>query len=210
MNDDIEILKEASISFERKKSYAIIGASGSGKSTLLHMIAGIEEPTSGSISFNDTNLYNLPLQQKINMLQQNIGIVFQQSLLIHELSVIENVMLKKIIQGNLTNDHRQHALNLLSNIGLLNKADNMPHTLSGGQQQRVALLRAIFHIPQFLLADEPTGNLDKASGEQVMQLIFEYQKKYDMGLIISTHDMNIAQQCDYIIKIENKEITLTI
>lgn len=172
------------------------------------MIAGIEAPSLGSINFNNLDLYTLPLQEKINLLQHNIGIVFQQSLLIHELSVLENIMLKQIIRGEITEQHKQQARLLLNNIGLIEKADCMPNTLSGGQQQRVALLRAIFHPPQFLLADEPTGNLDKTSGNQIIELMFDYQKKYTMGLIISTHDINIAQQCDYIIKIENKEIIL--
>lgn len=205
-NENIEILHETSISFESNKSYAIVGASGSGKSTLLHMIAGIETPTSGSISFNDACLYDLPLQKRIELLQQNIGIVFQQSLLIQELSVLENIMLKQIVQGKITSAHQKRALDLLSSIELASKADSMPHTLSGGQQQRIALLRAIFHVPQFLLADEPTGNLDKISGDQIIKLMFDCQKKYNMGLIISTHDMNIAQQCDYTVKIENKKV----
>lgn len=204
-----EILKNITMSFDRKKSYAIIGSSGSGKSTLLHMIAGIQAPSSGSIYFNDTSLYSLPIQEKITLLQHNIGIVFQQSLLINELSVLENIMLKQIIQGGLARKHKLHAQELLSNIGLLDKADCMPNTLSGGQQQRVALLRAVFQAPQFLLADEPTGNLDNSSRDKVIELMFDYQKKYAMGLIISTHDIHIAQKCDYILKIENNEITLT-
>lgn len=170
------------------------------------MLAGIETPCSGTINFNNRSLYHLALQEKIKLLQKNIGIVFQQSLLIHELTVLENIMLKQIIHGGLTLQHKQHAELLLEQIGLLDKAACMPNTLSGGQQQRIALLRAIFKVPQFLLADEPTGNLDKNSGEAVIQLMFDYQKKYAMGLIISTHDINIAQQCDYIVKIENKEI----
>lgn len=207
-NGNLNIFKNISTSFHRGNSYAIVGSSGSGKSTLLHMIAGIEPLSSGSVNFNNTNIQKLPIQDKINLLQHNIGIIFQQSLLIHELSVIENIMLKQIIQGKLTANHQEHAQQLLSNINLLDKANCMPNVLSGGQQQRIALLRAIFQTPQFLLADEPTGNLDKTSSEQVIQLMFDYQKKYAMGLIISTHDMNIAQQCDYIVKIENKEITL--
>ena len=203
-----EILQNISMSFDRAKSYAIVGSSGSGKSTLLHMLAGIETPSSGSISFNNFCLYNLPLQKRISLLQRNIGIVFQQSLLIHELSVLENILLKQIIQGGLTTHHEEHAKDLLEYIGLQEKAHCMPNTLSGGQQQRIALLRAVFQVPQFLLADEPTGNLDKTSGDQVIKLMFDYQKKYAMGLIVSTHDMNIAQQCDYIIKIEDKKIAL--
>ena len=170
------------------------------------MLAGIERPCQGSIVYNDQDLATLSQQQKIDLLAHNIGLVFQQPLLMNELSVLENVMLKQIIQGGLTTQHQEHARQLLKQIIMLDKADCMPSTLSGGQQQRVALLRAIFCAPQFLLADEPTGNLDKESGQVVMQLLFAYQKKYRMGLIISTHDMTIAQQCDHILKIENNEI----
>lgn len=173
------------------------------------MLAGIEQPSNGSILYNDQNLARLSLKQKIDLLQHNISLVFQQPLLIGELSVLENVMLKKIIQGGLTDQDQKQARQLLDQINMLNKADCMPNTLSGGQQQRVALLRAIFQPPQFLLADEPTGNLDKTSGEQVIQILFNYQKKYRMGLIISTHDMTIAQQCDFIVTIENKQAIVT-
>lgn len=170
------------------------------------MLATIESPSKGSIEYNDQDFSKFSLQQKTVFLQHNIGLIFQQPLLMNELSVLENIMLKQIIHGSLTDEHRLHAKHLLEQIGMSNKANCMPNTLSGGQQQRVALLRAVFHPPQFLFADEPTGNLDKESGEQVLCLLFEYQKKYRMGLIMSTHDMDIAQRCDHIVKIENKQI----
>ena len=171
------------------------------------MLAGIDLPTSGNILFDDINLSTLPIQQKVSFLQDCIGIVFQQSLLINELSVLENIMLKQIIKGNLKDKHEQHAKQLLQSINMLDKANCAPNTLSGGQQQRIALLRAIFHTPKFLLADELTGNLDKESGQKIMELLFNYQKKYGIGLIISTHDMTIAKKCDYIITIENKNLS---
>lgn len=207
-NNTIDILRDTTISFEKNYSYAIMGASGSGKSTLLHMIAGIEPSSEGVISFDNIRMQDLPPQQKIVFLQKTIGLVFQQSLLIQELSVLENVLLKQIIQGRVTTEHQQHAQSLLHAVGLKDKTTCMPKTLSGGQQQRVSLLRSLFIPPQFLLADEPTGNVDKESSKQIMQLLFTYKQIYNMGLIISTHDMAIAQQCDYIITIEDKKTVL--
>lgn len=172
------------------------------------MLGGIEEPCQGDIMLDEQSLSSLPLQEKIKILQKKIGIVFQQSLLIPELSVLENVMLKSIIQGTANNIAKKYAQKMLQEINLFDKAHCKPSTLSGGQQQRVALLRAIFNNPDFLLADEPTGNLDEVTGRQIIELLLTYKKKYAMGLVISTHDMNIAQKMDFLIKIENKKIYL--
>ena len=183
-----------------------MGSSGTGKSTLLHMMAGIDRPSHGIIALGDLNISSLPFEQKIYFLQKSVSIVLQQSYLINELTILENVMLKEIIQTGITPKGQDRALQLLCEIGLEHKANCFPSTLSGGQQQRVAILRAIFSVPQFLLADEPTGNLDEASGEQIINLLLHYKKKYGMGLIISTHDIKIAQQCDVILKIEHQKL----
>lgn len=205
-NNNYEIFKNINFKIEKGNSYAIVGSSGIGKSTLLHMLAGIEEPTSGSIIFNDQCLASLPIEKKIAILHKNIGIVFQQPLLVHELSVLENVMLKKIIDGTTETISKQHAHNLLNEVNLGDKANNPPSSLSGGQQQRIAILRALFNNPEFLLADEPTGNLDQATGSQIIDLLLHYHKQRNMGLIISTHDINIAQKMDYILTIQDKNI----
>jgi len=174
----------------------------------LHIIAGIEPYSSGTISFDEICIETLSPQQKNAFLQKTIGLVFQQPLLLQELSVLENILLKQIIQGKVTTQHEEQAQALLKSIGLQDKWACMPKSLSGGQQQRIAILRALFVTPQFLLADEPTGNLDKDSGNNIIQLLFDYKKQYNTGLIISTHDMTIAQQCDYIIAIENKKTSI--
>ena len=183
-----------------------MGPSGIGKSTLIAMMAGIDHPTSGTIRFNDCIISDQPFEQRIQLLEKKISIVFQQPCLIAELTVLENVMLKAIIQENVTQESEQHALKLLSEVGLESKAFSFAHNLSGGQQQKVSILRSIFDAPQFLLADEPTGNLDQVSARQVIEMLLAYQKKYVMGLIISTHDISIAQKCDVILKIENQKI----
>lgn len=201
------IFNDLSFSFDQNKSYALIGPSGTGKSTLINMIAGIEQPCSGTITLNDKIISSASINSTTHNLSKNISLVFQQSLLIQELTVLENIMLKKMIHGSVEQYDIDRAYQLLENIGLQEKADITPNRLSGGQQQKIAILRAIFDVPNFLLADEPTGNLDQASGKQIIHLLLEYQKEYNMGLIISTHDMSIAEQCDEIIKVENKNLS---
>lgn len=205
----VDIFKNLSFTFKQNYSYALIGPSGIGKSTLIHMLAGIDQPSSGSIFLNNQTISKTSFSSRINLRSSLISIVFQKSLLLHELSVLENIMLKKIIHGSTTNIDVAHAKQLLDSINLLDKAEATPTMLSGGQQQKIAILRAVFQAPKFLLADEPTGSLDELSGKQIIHLLLHYKKKCNMGLIISTHDINIAKQCDYIIKIENKQLKYT-
>lgn len=202
----VPIFHDLSFTFHSGISYALMGPSGIGKSTLLHIIAGIEIPSSGSVAINNKIITFADFEKRIAALHENIGIIFQHPSLIHELSVLENVMLTAIAHNDFTTTTRTKAQELLAEVGLENKADLAPNTLSGGQQQRVAILRALFHTPSFLLADEPTGNLDKETAQQIMNMLKSYQKKYAMGLIISTHDIKIAKQCDLILQIKNYTI----
>lgn len=202
----LQIFDNVNYNFESNRSYALMGPSGVGKSTFLAMLAGIDPVSSGMIQLDDQKISNQAFAKRIKLLEHNIGIVFQQPCLIGELTVLENVMLKSIIQETVSKEGKKHGLRLLKEVGLEDKALTFPHNLSGGQQQKVAILRSVFHIPQFLLADEPTGNLDQQSAQQVISLLLSYQKKYAMGLIVSTHDISIARQCDVILKIENYQI----
>lgn len=202
----LQIFKNMNYVFHSNRSYALMGPSGVGKSTLLAMIAGIDNVSDGTIQFNDVMISDHVFAKRMQLLEKNISIVFQQPSLIGELTILENVMLKSIIQEKIDPKNKEHALFLLKEIKLSDKALSFPHNLSGGQQQKVAILRSIFDIPQFLLADEPTGNLDHHSAQQIVSLLLSYQKKYDMGLIISTHDIAVAQQCDIVLKIENYKL----
>lgn len=195
----LPIFNDLSYCFESNKSYALMGTSGIGKSTLLHMLAGIENSTSGKITLND-------IPTSISLLASSIGIILQQSCLINELTILENVMLKAVIKGDFDAEQKSRAIELLTLVGLESKANCFPASLSGGQQQKVAILRAIFYPPQFLLADEPTGNLDEASGKQIIELLLYCKKKYGMGLIISTHDIKIATHCDIIVQVVNQQL----
>lgn len=202
----ISIFKNMNYTFRGGSSYAIMGPSGSGKSTLLHLLAGIEQPNQGHIEIDNKIINQHNFEQRIAALHANIGIVFQQPCLIQEISVLENVMLNALAHNNFDISNYNHAQELLDSIGLSSKAHHAVNSLSGGQQQRIAILRALFHKPSFILADEPTGNLDKNSANQIMDLLIKYQKKYAMGLIISTHDIEVAERCDIVLKIEHQNL----
>lgn len=211
--DPVQIFLDVSIDFLQGQSYAIMGASGSGKSTLIHLIAGIDKPTSGDIIIESQTFLHekyslLSSKKKSLFFQKNISIVLQQATLFAELTVLENIMLKGILSGQITEQSKEHARNLLQEVGLLDKADAYPAMLSGGQQQRIAILRAIFIVPEFLLVDEPTGNLDEASSAQVIDLLIHYHKKYNMGLIMSTHSKAIAQKMQTIYLVHNKKLNV--
>lgn len=203
MND---IFCDNSISFDCGRSYAIMGPSGSGKSTAIHLLAGIDVPTSGAILYDNQPILSQKAAQQAEFFCSSISLVFQQPCLFAELTVLENVMIKAILAGRLTSESYQHAQNLLAEVGLAEKKDAFPAELSGGQQQRVALLRAIFMPPKFLLVDEPTGNLDEQTAHQVIDLLLHYQKKYQMGLIMSTHQQQIAARMEQIVHVQDKKL----
>lgn len=186
------ILKEVNYLFGQGRTYALTGASGAGKSTLLHIIAGLENPTSGIVSFNGTNLATLKGRSKELFFNKQIGLIFQSPYLINELTVLENVMVKGILGGIDYQECKKKAYLLIEQLGLLDKATSFPQLLSGGQQQRVAFARAILNEPAFLLADEPTGNLDEKTGRILIDLLHSYQQNYGMGLIISSHDQYVV------------------
>jgi ABC-type lipoprotein export system ATPase subunit len=202
----VDIFDNVSVDFLQGVSYAIMGASGSGKSTTIHLLAGIDTPTSGTVFFEKLDISSFSPHQAALFFQRNISLVFQQAALFAELTVLENVMLKAILAGQVTSTSYEHAHSLLQEVGLADKAQAYPAMLSGGQQQRVAILRAIFIVPQFLLVDEPTGNLDEQASEQVIDLLLHYHKKYGMGLIMSTHNKKIAQRMDSLLRVENRKL----
>ncbi len=198
----IEVLKNITQTFEQGSSYAITGASGSGKSTLLHIIGGLDQPTAGSIHYNDKPIGELYDQADV---AKHLGFVFQLPYLIDELTVRENVLLPSLVATS--QPHSQdEALALLRDVGLSEKIDALPRTLSGGQQQRVAIARALLGKPAFLLADEPTGNLDATTGSEIIDLLLEYQKKFNMGLIICSHDPMIINRLDHVVSLRDGQL----
>lgn len=187
------VLKGVSTSFTEGETYGVIGSSGSGKSTLLHLLAGLDEPSGGHVTFNDTNINTMSAAAKDLFRTESIGLVFQFHYLVGELNALENVILPGLIQGKPREECEAHALELFEHVGMLDRMKHYPYQLSGGQQQRVAILRALFNKPQFLIADEPTGSLDADNAQQVLELFLRCQSEYGMGLIICTHDAAISK-----------------
>lgn len=187
------VLRHVDVRFQQGHTYAITGASGSGKSTLIHVLAGVDSPSTGSVLFDDRDLSLLTPCDRSLFLGKNIGLVFQSPYLIAELSVQENVMLPGLIAGLQRAQVTRKAQELLAQVGLADRGHDKPSDLSGGQQQRVALARALVNEPAFLLADEPTGNLDVATGIQMMELMLECQREWGMGIIVTSHDPYVAK-----------------
>lgn len=204
----VDVLNGISVRFQKGKTYAITGASGSGKSTFLHMLAGIDRPTSGSILFEEKSIIDASPTQRSYFLTHSVGLVFQYPYLIQELSVVENVGLKGLINGVPYPESIEKAHLLLKMVGLDGKAQAQPSTLSGGQQQRVAIARALFNKPAFLIADEPTGNLDEQTSLSVINFLHDCQKEWGMGLVISSHNPYVAQSMDYTYHLHNGKLTL--
>ncbi|MCF7799920.1 ABC transporter ATP-binding protein [Candidatus Babeliales bacterium] len=200
------VLNGISFEFEQNKSYAIVGVSGSGKSTLMHILGSLDKPDIGEVLFSNKNLFKLKEFEKEKFLNTNMGFVFQFHYLIKELSVIENIILPGIIKGENKKSCLEKAEALLQEVDLKDKMHDYPTTLSGGQQQRVSILRAIFNKPSFLLADEPTGNLDENNAQSVINLILKYKKEFNMGIIICSHDPEIYNKMETVLKLHEGKL----
>lgn len=196
----LDILTDIDFSVAAQETAAIVGASGSGKSTLLSIIAGLDVPTSGTVHLAGQNLFALSEDDRAAWRAQKLGFVFQSFQLLSSLTALENVMLALELSG--TKGARQAATDMLKRVGLGDRLSHYPKVLSGGEQQRVALARAFVVEPAVLLADEPTGSLDFATGERVMNLMFELNAERGTTLILVTHDRAIAARCGTRITIE--------
>ena len=194
------ILHDIDFSLQRRQSTAIVGASGSGKSTLLALIAGLDLPTSGTVRLDGEDLFALNEDARAGLRARKLGFVFQSFQLLAHLSALENVMLPLELLGR--PDPRARATDMLKRVGLGERLHHYPRTLSGGEQQRVALARAFVVEPEVLLADEPTGSLDHATGEKVMALMFDMNRESGTTLVLVTHDRSIAARCDRQLHIE--------
>ena len=196
----LTILHEIDFSLAARHSAAIVGASGSGKSTLLSLIAGLDTPTSGTVRLAGADLFSLDEDARAAVRAAKVGFVFQSFQLLGNLNALENVMLPLELQGRA--DARRLATEMLGRVGLGERLRHYPKVLSGGEQQRVALARAFVVQPAVLLADEPTGSLDFATGETVMDLMFELNREAGTTLVLVTHDTGIAARCDRQLHIE--------
>ncbi len=196
----LDILRDVGFELRRGETVAIVGASGSGKSTLLSILAGLDTPTSGRVLLAGQDLFALDEDERAALRARQVGFVFQSFQLLANLSALENVMLPLELAGR--QDARAAATRMLERVGLGQRLGHYPRLLSGGEQQRVALARAFVVEPALLLADEPTGSLDFATGEKVMELMFELNREQGTTLVLVTHDREIAQRCERRIAIE--------
>lgn len=196
----LDILRDIDFSVPARQTVAIVGASGSGKSTLLSIIAGLDTPTRGTVRLAGQDLFALDEDARAAVRAQKIGFVFQSFQLLGHLTALENVMLPLELVGR--RDARQAAAEMLARVGLGGRLGHYPKVLSGGEQQRVALARAFVMRPAVLLADEPTGSLDFATGETVMALMLELNREQGTTLLLVTHDAGIARRCERRITIE--------
>lgn len=197
----LEVLHGADLDLHRGEVLALVGASGAGKSTLLHVLGLLERPTEGQVFIEGREGWGLPTAERSRLRNRHIGFVFQFYHLLPELSALENVLLPAMISDSTLGflgrrrEYRERAAELLARFGLGERLKHRPSQLSGGERQRVALARALFHDPPILIADEPTGNLDSATGEKVLELIFEEQRRRELSLILVTHDLRLADRC---------------
>ena len=197
---ELTILHDIDFSLAPQQSAAIVGASGSGKSTLLSIIAGLDTPSAGTVRLAGIDLFSMDEDSRAEVRSQRVGFVFQSFQLMANLTALENVMLTLELQGR--SDARAEALGMLGRVGLGERLGHYPKLLSGGEQQRVALARAFVVRPALLLADEPTGSLDFATGEKVIELMFELNREQGTTLVMVTHDRSIAARCDRQVRIE--------
>ena len=194
----VEVLKGVTLRIRRGELVAIMGASGAGKSTLLHILGGLDHPTAGRVLFDGRDLYGMAESGRADIRALRIGFVFQSYHLLPELDVLDNVVLPSMSRFGLWRQgasNRRRALELLDRVGLAGRARHRPAELSGGEQQRVALARALMNGPEVLLADEPTGNLDTATGEQVLHYLFDLTKERGHTVVLVTHNDAVAARC---------------
>ncbi len=196
----LEILRDIHFSLQPQETAAIVGASGSGKSTLLSMLAGLDTPSQGTVRVQGQDIFALDEDARAALRGQKIGFVFQSFQLLPNLTALENVMLPLELAG--VRAARQQAQEMLQRVGLEQRLQHYPKLLSGGEQQRVALARAFVVQPAVLLADEPTGSLDHATGAAVMDLMLQLNREQGTTLVLVTHDRGIAAQCERILTIE--------
>ncbi|HBG4019183.1 TPA: ABC transporter ATP-binding protein [Clostridioides difficile] len=201
----VRALDNVDLEINEGEFVAIIGKSGSGKSTLLHMIGGLDIPTSGKVYIDNKNIFTLKEEELAVFRRRKIGFIFQSYNLIPSLNVWENVVLPIGLDGREVDE--PFIKELLKSLGLENKHDVLPNTLSGGQQQRVAIARALSTRPAIILADEPTGNLDSKTSDEVMSILKSMSKKYSQTLVMITHDDSIAQMADRVIFIEDGRVS---
>lgn len=202
----LSVLNSLELKINPGDSVAIVGPSGSGKSTLLSFLAGLDIPETGEILFKGDDFSSLTEDERAAIRRGRIGFVFQSFQLLQGLTALENVMLPLELTGLSVADARQRAFDWLGRVGLGARINHRPRMLSGGEQQRVAVARAFVNEPALLFADEPTGNLDRGTGDAVSELLFELNKETGATLVLVTHDERLATRCQRMLHLENGQL----
>ncbi|MBN1684005.1 MAG: lipoprotein-releasing ABC transporter ATP-binding protein LolD [Gammaproteobacteria bacterium] len=202
----VPVLKGIDLIVEENSLIAIVGVSGSGKSTLLHLLGGLDKPTSGDVFWVGKNIKKLSEHKKCQLRNRYLGFIYQFHHLLPEFNAIENVAMPLLIGGMDIREAKNRAIEFLDHVGLQNRALHKPSELSGGERQRVAIARALVTHPQCVLADEPTGNLDQKTAEQVFQLMLDLQKQFKISFIMVTHNLVLSQKMQVCYALEEGRI----
>ena len=207
-SENLTVLSDLNLEIEEGKKIVIAGESGSGKSTLLNIIGGIESATKGSVRSGQWDVTSLKEKELSKYRSDFVGLVFQFHYLLKDFTALENVYMPALIAGKPKKEAIQKAMQLLSDVGVINRKDHLPSQLSGGERQRVSVARALINDPALILADEPTGNLDPANAVLISELLFSMVEKYNKTLLLVTHDMKIAEKGDFIYRIKEGRLEL--
>ena len=196
----IEVLKDVTLDIQAGERIAVVGASGAGKTTLMHLLGGLDRPSSGSVLFAEKNIFNYSAQELDAFRNRSIGFVFQFHQLLPEFTALENVMMPALIGRTPVKQARDRAGEILAAVGLGHRLDHKPGQLSGGEQQRVAIARSLIMAPKLLLADEPTGNLDSVTSDEILALLDRLHAERDLTIVVVTHSDKVASQMDRVIR----------
>ncbi len=204
---DLEVLKNLSMEVQQSEIVAIVGKSGSGKSTLLHILGTLDTPDSGEVHIDGSQIIGMSAKEISKVRNEKIGFIFQFHHLLNEFTAVENVIIPALVQSIDRSTAINKAEVLLSYLGLSERLNHKPAQLSGGEQQRVAVARALINDPKIIFADEPTGNLDDSTSEELFDLIQKLRDDYNQTFVIVTHSKEIASKCDRILTLNNKDIS---
>ena len=200
---NVPVLKDINLEVQRGEQIAVVGASGTGKSTLLHLLGGLDSPTDGSVLIDGQDISKLNEIERSRLRNYKIGFVYQFHHLLPEFTALENVMMPLLVRRLPTDEVRRKASTLLDQVGLGHRAEHKPAELSGGERQRAAIARALIIDPVCLLADEPTGNVDRQNARNIQRLIMDLDRRFEVSLIVATHDMQLASSIERVLKLEN-------
>lgn len=204
----LDVLKGVNLKVHRGEMVAVIGASGVGKSTLLHILGALDRPDKGNVNLNRTDMFSLDDRELAHLRNETIGFVFQFHHLLPEFTALENVIMPELIAGGEMDDIKEKGEDILAEVGLADRKDHRPGELSGGEQQRVAVARALINDPQILVADEPSGNLDKDNKENLHQLLTALNRNRSQTIILATHNQELSQRAERIYRLKDGKAEL--